>query len=237
MQVSLAIILPEHIKEVSDTKVVYMLHGKGGNYSDWSRFTGIENYASKYNVAIVMPEVHRSYYMNMINGLSFFDYITEELPQVCAHLFKLSEKKEDNYIMGLSMGGYGALKCALKKPEQYKGCAAFSPAVKIKRIAGAVGSLSLEERRGVFGENFYVSEEDDLFYLVRKLKGLAMEEKPDLFLTCGKSDNLYGDLKELRNVLVEEKIDFKYREWEGAHEWTFWDESVKCALNHFFDCV
>ena len=133
MYTSLEVILPDYGR-MKDVPVIYLLHGLSGNCSDWNRFTAVERYAAPKGVAVIMPEVQRSFYADMALGIDYFSYVREELPQICSRLFGLSLRREKNYIMGLSMGGYGALKCALSAPKRYAGCAAFSAAIEVEQL-------------------------------------------------------------------------------------------------------
>ena len=105
---------------VRDRKVLYLLHGLSDDGSAWQRFTNIETLANDYGLVVVMPSVGRSFYTDMPNGQKYFSYITEELPQYLKDVFGLAPKREDTLLAGLSMGGYGAMKCALLHPELYK---------------------------------------------------------------------------------------------------------------------
>ena len=122
MYTSLIVLLPDGA-ENEDIPVVFLLHGLSDNATNWSRFTAAERYAASYGVAVVMPEVQRSFYTDMKYGLDYFKYVTDELPALIRRYFRLN--CTSMYVMGLSMGGYGALKCALTYPERYKGAAAF----------------------------------------------------------------------------------------------------------------
>ena len=106
--------------------MVYLLHGLTDNCTGWHRFSRVEAYARAKGAALVMPEVQRSFYTDMQAGGAYYTYVSEELPRFCEGLFRLSSRPRQRYVMGLSMGGYGALKCALRAPERYAGCAAFS---------------------------------------------------------------------------------------------------------------
>ena len=107
-------------------KCLYLLHGLSDDHSIWLRRTSIERYAADYGACIVMPCGARSFYTDMKYGMKYFSYITEELPSIVSEFLKVSNKREDTYIAGLSMGGYGALKAALKKPEVFCAAAGLS---------------------------------------------------------------------------------------------------------------
>ena len=131
MTTSFQVILPDE-GDLSEVKVVYLLHGLSDNCTGWTRYTSCERYARERNVALVLPEVQRSFYIDGVYGLNYFTYVAQELPQACRRMFGLSDKRENNYIMGLSMGGYGALKCALTYPRNYAGCGSFSGVADLK---------------------------------------------------------------------------------------------------------
>lgn len=120
MDTGLTVVLPFDRAAVPETEcpTVYLLHGHGENADVWTRMTSAERYANAYGVALVMPEVQRSFYTDMAMGLSYFSYVTKELPDTCQRLFHLSSRREDRFVAGLSMGGYGALKlgAALSRP-------------------------------------------------------------------------------------------------------------------------
>ena len=112
------VILPEKSRDMPgirwpDTetyKTLYLLHGWSGDHRDWTRYTNIERYARQYELAVIMPEVGRSWYTDTAYEANYFTFITEELPAFCRSHFKgMSNKREDTLIAGNSMGGYGAM--------------------------------------------------------------------------------------------------------------------------------
>lgn len=107
-------------------QVLWLLHGFSADESDWQRFSSIERYAQEKKVAVVMPDGYNSMYANNRFGAQYYNFYTEELPSVLQSLFPLSAKRENNFIAGLSMGGYGAFKAAFTKPEQYGAAASLS---------------------------------------------------------------------------------------------------------------
>lgn len=219
----------------TDLKVLYLLHGMHGDDTSWTRYTNVERYAKDGNIAIVMPGVGNSFYQDMVHGERFFTFMTEELPRFIQGLFPVSRKREDTYIAGLSMGGYGALYLGLSRPDLYSAVASFSGAVD---IAFHVTPLQLPEGAPV---PFFA---EDCFGDMTKMKGserdvIAIFEKtvdkdalPRLYQSCGTKDYLYG-----MNVLFHKKMTelgakIQWRSIEGfAHEWDFWDLEVKYLLH------
>jgi enterochelin esterase-like enzyme len=133
MNCSMYVTLPERNlgqKEMKGSSgklpVLYLLHGAGEDHTAWQRHTAIERYAESLGLAVVMPAGQLSFYNNMISGGAFFDFIADELPGLCREFFNISDKRDDTYIAGTSMGGYGALRIGLARPEQYHAIGCFS---------------------------------------------------------------------------------------------------------------
>lgn len=216
-------------------KVLYLLHGLSDNHSTWLRMTNIERYAREYNLAVIMPEGHHSFFSNMVYGGKYFTYLTEELPRVLASTFQISTRREDTFIAGLSMGGYGALLSALRRPDRYGGCAGFSAAADIRgMISDDLNRTISETLVPVFGEKLEIPPSGDLFALTESCAKLPKEEQPQIFMTCGRQDFLYRYNKKLAEQMDRLGLPLRFEEWDGQHEWDFWDRSVQLALQHFF---
>ena len=106
--------------------VLYLLHGLSDDDTIWLRRTSIERYAAPLGLAVVMPQVHRSFYTDQAYGGRYWTFLTEELPELVGSLFRVSDRREDTFVAGLSMGGYGALKWALRHPERFAAAASLS---------------------------------------------------------------------------------------------------------------
>lgn len=234
MRTGLNVVTPVHFDCDSPEpfRVVYLLHGLTDSHTCWSDNTQLTLFANEYNVLFLMPEVQRSFYANMAYGLPYYSYITEELPKICQKLFHISERKEDTYIMGLSMGGYGALKCALDRPNQYAGCGAFSSACDIRAAMAGSALMRKNELQGICGPDFEIPLENDLFALAEACG--RRPEKPRIYMTCGTEDFLHSMNVRFGSHLQKLGFDAVYEEWSGSHDWYFWNESLHRALAHFF---
>src|SRR5512136_755148 len=115
-------------------KTLYLLHGLSDDHTIWQRRTSLERYTAPLGIAVVMPAVDRSFYTNMAYGKAYETFVAEELPKLARSFFPLSEQREDNYVAGLSMGGYGAFKLALNYPENYCAAASLSGALDLSKI-------------------------------------------------------------------------------------------------------
>lgn len=212
--------------DVDEYKCLYLLHGLSDDHSIWLRRTSIERYAAEYGICVVMPCGGKSFYTDMKYGMKYFSYITEELPRVISEFLKVSTKREDRYIAGLSMGGYGALKAALRRPDLYSAAAGMSSVADIK-----VRNFD-EVLVPVFGEEINIPDEEDLFYLAEKTNNDPM--KPRIFMGVGTEDFLYDSNVKLKEKFEQLDYDFTYRESQGTHCWEFWDEYIQHVLKWMF---
>ena len=132
LSTSMTVVLPQ--EGDGPPPVLYLLHGLTDDHTAWTRFTSIERYAYDKGIAVVMPQVHRSFYANEAVGLKFWDFLSDELPAVVERLFNVSTRRADTYVAGLSMGGYGAFKWALRQPERFAAAASLSGALDLAYI-------------------------------------------------------------------------------------------------------
>jgi len=233
--------LKEGIRAREVPRTLILLHGLSDSASVWWRRTSIERYAEEYDIAVIMPEVYKSFYQNMKYGDDYFTYISEELPELCSTLFHISVEPEDLLIAGLSMGGYGALKCALTYPERYFACGSFSAGCDIREITASAAKNDEEmgpargfynTSKAIFGESLEIPDESDVYFLAEHLKDRA--ENLRLYMTCGRQDPLYPANQRLRAVF--EKCNLKtyiYEDWDGEHEWGYWDAAIQKFLADF----
>ncbi len=215
--------------------VLYLLHGLSDDHTIWMRRTAIERYAAEKNIAVVMPAATRSYYQNMSSGLPYWTFLSEELPGLMADFFPLSTAREDTFVAGLSMGGYGALRLALGKPERFAAGASLSGALDVAsrcREAGREGSrLSRAEMVGIFGPELAVEGSNaDLFSLVKTLAQSAAP-RPALYLACGTEDALLVESRAFRQHLDALDIPCASEESTGSHEWSYWDARIHRVLD------
>jgi putative tributyrin esterase len=204
--------------------VLYLLHGLSDDHSAWLRFTSIERYATARGLAVVMPAVHRSFYADEAHGHAYWRFVSEELPGIVRSFFGVSHRREDTFVAGLSMGGYGALKLALHHPGRYAAAASLSGVVDIRALASRSDRTELVER--VFGGQF--TDHDDLFELLATADPAAL---PPLYIACGTGeDRLMGAntrLAEQAGALGADVVtDFR----PGVHEWGLWDDVIQDVI-------
>src|SRR5919108_3091874 len=134
---SMHVLLPQRTladakaKRTPKYRTLYLLHGYSDDHTAWQRWTSIERYVDGLELAVVMPAVHLSYYTDIAYGGKYWQFISEEVPAVVRDIFPLSSERKNNFVAGLSMGGYGAFKLALTHPERYAAAASLSGALDI----------------------------------------------------------------------------------------------------------
>jgi len=246
METGITVVVPDGLRQDQPYQVAYLLHGLCGRNGDVVDYSMLPVYAKEYHAVFIMPEVARSFYTDMKYGLKYFTYVTEELPGICKTVFRISAKREDTAIMGVSMGGYGALKCALSKPEQYGYCCAFSSAClflkgfvggqgqggDVQTLRATYGDQLVTDFQAAFGEHLELSSQNDLLELARSMSSSAT--KPELYCTCGTEDGFRGANLRFRDEIAKLGFDVTYEEWQGNHDWTFFNESYKRALKRCF---
>lgn len=216
-ETSVNIILPEKRIKGKPLPTVYLLHGFTGGENSWCRQTSLARYVRYKNVAVVMPNAFNSFYTDMANGIyNCYSYIIKELIPFCIENFNLSPNREDTYVAGLSMGGYGAFKLALSNPHMFSAAASFSGALDMARLAG-------EKDMSMVFDKPVAGSENDLFHLVETIGDV----KPRLYQWCGTEDFLYQDNVKFRDFIKNKGFDYTYKEGPGDHEWKYWDEQLR----------
>ena len=232
--VTLHAIIPMNAK--TPLRTLYLLHGMYGNYTDWLYNTRILLWAQEHNIAVIMPSAENSYYVDQPQKMSnYAKFVGEELIEMTRYLFPLSTKKEDTYIGGLSMGGYGAMKLGLSYPETFSKIAALSSAF----ITDDLDALTQKSEAFSPRRDFFASTFGDL----TKVKGSLNDPKrlildlqkantplPEMYLACGTEDFLINENRDFHNFLTKEKVAHTYLESTGDHNWAFWDEYIEKVL-------
>ena len=202
--------------------VVYLLHGFANNHAQWTGYTNVELYAEERRIAIVNISAENKAYAQ-VGADDFKRFVSEELPEFVTNYFPISDKPEDTYIAGLSMGGYGALMHGLSHPERYRAIGAFSAGIHINPASFATDPMAADP--GV------AAPEYDVHALAKKL---ADEEVafPPIYSACGMDDFLFEPNKAYAAELTALGADVTWKEVSGfGHEWRFWDQQVEQFLD------
>lgn len=238
LSVAFNVIYPENVekqigldgsKTTGAVPVLYLLHGASDDHTIWARRTSIERYVSSQGICVIMPNADLSYYTNMAHGRDYFTFISDELPAKVKQIFNVSDKREDTFVAGLSMGGYGALKIALTYPERYCAGASLSGVVDI------VGQLNNWDKdrmlivKNIFGDLEKVKgSPNDLITLLDQIKDPSGLK---IFQCCGTEDFLYEGNLNFKKVIEKMNFDYHFEEGPGSHEWGYWDQMIQKVIN------
>ncbi len=186
--------------------VIYLLHGIGNNGESWLSYTRAELYAEENNIAIVCVSAENKFYTDRVDE-KWEEFLQEELPSLICGYFPVSSRREDTYIAGLSMGGYGAVLHALKAPQRYAACGCFSGAIEKVDFSKCIRSA----------ENYDI-------HTLLKTRVAEGAKLPEFYLSCGENDFIYDNSLRLEQAMSKLKIPHY---WESVpsftHEWRFWD--------------
>lgn len=216
-------------------QTLYLLHGMMGDCTYWERYTGVERYAQAKKLAVVMPTGDNSMYTDHPYAGRYFEYITQELPDIMESIFPLSNKRENRFVAGLSMGGYGAMRAGILKPERYGAAVCLSAGFNLAKFRSTNAAAQFEDvRANVYGPNLerYDEEQDDLIRAVQ-IAVKNGKKLPDLFLACGTEDFIYRSAIEARDGLKKLGVKFTYEESPGEHTYDFWDPYIRKAISEW----
>jgi S-formylglutathione hydrolase FrmB len=205
-------------------KSLYLLHGILGNHQDWILNTNLTELAEKYQVAIILPSGDNSFYVDNYEDQRYGEFIGKELVEVSRTLFPLSRNREDTFIAGLSMGGYGALRNGIKYNETFSHAAGLSSALVFYFASASTNEALYTFQKRYFYEktfgdlNNLIGSDMDLEALIN-----TCTNPPKLFMAIGREDFLYESNQRFRSYLeTMGSIDFTYEEGPGNHTWDFW---------------
>lgn len=236
MQMHLEMFIPEKVfldpegEEAKRLKVLWLLHKGGGDASDYFRLSMAEHFAEKNNVALIIPNMDNSLYMDMAHGAyPYFIYMTKELPQYLRSLLTfLPSEREQNFVAGVEEGGYGAVKWALTEPSFFAGCASLSGELD---IAGAMQEKNREGKvpelwAAAFGDESFVSGNgNDLMYLLEKATG-SHDALPEIYLANTIHDDSYMRNKAAADRIHALGINLRYDFSNTPPGWNFWNDRL-----------
>ena len=236
LSTSMTVLLPQQtsaaqiglpgVTTVGPAPVLYLLHGLSDDDTIWLRRTSIERYAAPLGLAVVMPAVERSFYTDEAYGLPYWTFLSEELPAVVDSFFKVSTQRADTFVAGLSMGGYGALKWALRQPERFAAAASLSGALDI-------ASRQLHDHpdvKRIAGDRDLTGSDDDLFALLNKVDP---QVAPRLWVSCGADDGLLSESHKFVQQATGRSVEVTSDVVPGNHEWSVWDREIARVLAWF----
>lgn len=250
----ITVILPDKPRAISPAefygngrkyKVLWLLHGTFGDHTDWVRKTNVEMYAAEKNLVVVMPSALNSNYSNWdeyMLGFRMFDFLTEELMPLIYGWFPVSDKREDNFIAGLSMGGRGTIKYAVNHPEKFAAAAVLSATPMDMSDMGPENDCPMLNTnnprmqatlKNAGGVEAFQNSNENVWAIIDRLANTGT--LPRLMFACGEQDvMLYELFKKFQAHANEIGLDAHWFELPGyKHEWRFWDLAIQEALSFF----
>ena len=236
MQTTVHVLLPspDVIARVAEPlPTLYLLHGMSDDQSIWLRQTRIEAYAARYRMAVVMPMAGLSFYNDMAYGGRYFTYIGQELPDALEAYLPLSKKREDRFVAGLSMGGYGSLLLALRRPDRYAAAASLSGAVMLHKQAEAreadESDPFYQVMVNIFGTREALLEGPGNLCNLADALVKRPADAPRLYMACGDRDFLFADNNEFYQRYGK-ALSIEYHVSPGEHSWGFWNRYIERVL-------
>jgi S-formylglutathione hydrolase FrmB len=252
------IVLPEKYEHSTDRyPVLYLLHGFSSNYRAWARL-GVPEYARRYDLIVVMPDVGNSWYVNWMTSEDgqknrWEDYIIKDLIGHIDATYRAIARKEGRAINGLSMGGYGALMLGLKHPDLFCSIGSHSGALGFAKTAGeriragqqppprkepstkpvpeiGIEGFSSQAERSPKGKMFEKAEDCDACDPFKLVLDIPRDQLPHIYLDCGTEDRLLDGAQAFAKLLMEKKIPFTYAQSGGGHSGAYWTREVGLSL-------
>ena len=231
------VILPTDMEEKSHAPypTLYLLHGIFGDSSSWLTGSCVQRYAEQEHVCVVMPDGENGFYIDHPDYMNRFStWIGEELVQATREIFPLSRKREDTWLGGFSMGGYGALRNGLKYADTFGRIIAFSGALILEGLQSRASqegpAANTSYIRAMFGDPEQALASDlNPAWILRQLKH-AGKTIPMMYISCGEQDGLYEANVQFTRLMDQLEISYTWRSTPGGHDWDFWEQEIRHVL-------
>ena len=210
--------------------VLFLLHGVFGGFENWETLTDVTRHASAAEIIIVMPDAGNSWYVNSATDSSqcYEDFIIQDLISDVDATFRTLRSSHRRAIAGLSMGGYGALKFAMKYPGTFDFAGSISGAFNGPYDLDAHREDLRDDLLKVFGPaGSSTRQENDIFEILRNAEP---KQLPYFYLDCGAGDEFCDVNRRLTAALRERGARYEYHEVPGGHSWQYWDQRIATLL-------
>lgn len=218
--------------EAKPMKVLMLLHGYCGGSSEWLWYGHMIELAQAHHLCIVLPAGENSFFLDgEATGRQYGTFIGEELLQYVRNTFRVSDRREDTFVGGFSMGGFGAIHTACQFPENFAGAIALSSAILIYGLGDIKpgvgnGVANYEYYQLMFGDLEKVQDSDaNPEKLLMELKA-AGKELPKFYVACGEQDFLVQANRQFETFLKENGVTYSYQEGPGEHNFEYWNRHI-----------
>lgn len=210
------VILPSSFNVDPSTKypVLYLLHGADGSNTDWCNGGNAASVVQEYiksgklpEIVVVMPDAKNTSYVDGYqDGIKYETFFHQTLMPYIESTYRIIGERDNRFIAGLSMGGFGASYYAFTYPEKFRYCYCMSGAV------GGMGSALTPDIPTLVADKDFSS-------------------LPDYTMDIGTEDFLYATNVGVHNALEQMGFDHEFIQRSGAHDWKFWQEALPKALD------
>jgi putative tributyrin esterase len=239
MDTSMTVILPQDLRTPfapepapTDTAppVLYLLHGLGDDSTAWARQTAIERYVAPLGIAVVMPQVGRSFYADQVHGQPYWTFLSDELPTLVESMFRVSTRREDTFVAGLSMGGFGAMKWALRDPGRFAAAASISGVLDSAQVRRSREPHREAVMHAAFGDGDIDGTSDDVRHLFMEAAASG-SSLPAIYISCGEGDGLHHSNVQFAQLARELGVPMTSEFGPGTHEWGYFEAGIRRVLD------
>ncbi len=236
-EIQYRVLLPSPVASEQKLPVVYLLHGNGGDFRDWSDYSDLSGFVHA-NLVLVMPQGDDSYYVNAIEHPAnrYEDYIVGDILSNVEAKFRIEKGRANRAIIGVSMGGFGAIKIGLSHPDLFVFVGALSPAIDVTRRQFTVRRIQQSwALRSIFGPwGSEARSRNDPFIIARSE---VPANAPYIYLSCGADESLLPANREFAAVLSEQHLPHEFHVVPGGHDWTQWNQVLPVMLRSLLQRV
>lgn len=226
-KISFTAIIPIDRPRSMPLRTLYLLNGWGENHDSWLYYTTIIRLAEKFQLAVIMPDGANSFYLDHASGDAYGKFYGQELVEKTRQLFPLSDKREDTFIGGLSMGGYGALRLGYHYQDTFSKVMSFSGRILTSSDKLRDNGIDQRLRHYLEVDSFeQLPAEVDIYQVIKQ----AARDETELLLTCGTEDFLFAENQTLHEWLSDQGIKHTFRSGAGSHTWPYWEEILEPAI-------
>jgi putative tributyrin esterase len=231
------VVLPASVAAGVKLPAVYLLHGGGGNFRDWSNYSDSARFAER-GLILVMPEGDESYYVNAAERPQdrFEDYIVNDLIPDVERRFPVAAGRATRAIVGVSMGGFGAVKLALSHPDLFAFAGGISTAVDVPSRPFSIKRIQQwQHHRSIFGPwGSQTRRNGDPFVIARSADPARM---PYFFLSCGEQEGLLPANRNFAALLENRHFRYEFHVVSGGHDWNQWDERLPSVFQSLWEHI
>jgi len=224
------VVKPDSYTTGTEYPVVYLLHGAGGNYTDWTKNAPkIRENVDALNIIIVCPDggVTSWYWDSPVDPTYKYEtYVTKELIPFIDKSYKTIKTRNGRAITGLSMGGHGGLYLGIRHQDLFGAAGSMSGGVDIRPFPK---NWDMAKRLGDYATNPDNWEK----YTVTNQLHLITPKSIAIIFDCGTEDFFYKVNTELHDKMVERNIEHDFIVRPGAHNWQYWSNAVNYELLYF----